>query len=279
MPYPPHLALGIAVLLLLLTAYPKAFIKTQFKTKFSVNILIVHNYYTLPGGEDVVFENELALLRELNTVSVFSYIVTNTKPKNYFHALLILMRSIWSPIDFVKILLLCYRKNIDIVHIHNYSYSLSLSIYHACWLLRIPIVQSLHNQRIFCPKGTILRDNKVCTECAGHFFPSPCIQHNCIKDSKVFSFIYSIYVASNKLLGSYSLPSKFVVFTRFYYRKFVEWNIPAHKIFLKPHFIPEHVDPSSSPLTSKPYQYFLFVGRLSEEKGIFRTSRCFFSPS
>ena len=160
-----------------------------------MNILIVHNYYTLPGGEDVVFENELALLRELNTVSVFSYIVTNTKPKNYFHALLILMRSIWSPIDFVKILLLCYRKNIDIVHIHNYSYSLSLSIYHACWLLRIPIVQSLHNQRIFCPKGTILRDNKVCTECAGHFFPSPCIQHNCIKDSKVFSFIYSIYVA------------------------------------------------------------------------------------
>ena len=134
-----------------------------------MNLLIIHNYYILSGGEDVVFENELALLRDTESVNVFSYVASNVQPRNSLHALLIFMRSIWSPIDFFKILFLCFRQKIDIVHIHNHSYALSVSIYHACWILRIPIVQSLHNQRIFCPKGTILRDNKTCTDCSGHF--------------------------------------------------------------------------------------------------------------
>jgi glycosyltransferase involved in cell wall biosynthesis len=60
--------------------------------------------------------------------------------------------------------------------------------------------------------------------------------------------------------------SRFIALTEFAKAKFVEAGFPVHKIAVKPNFVKAH---ASEAVSHKPLApYALFVGRLSEEKGI-----------
>ena len=84
-----------------------------------MRILILHNRYKSNniGGEDVVFDNEVILLKEkLGKSNVFSYEVSNDNINKFK-----LLFGIWFSIkNYFEVSNIIKKEKIDIVHIHNF---------------------------------------------------------------------------------------------------------------------------------------------------------------
>ncbi|MBR2768502.1 MAG: hypothetical protein IKD68_06180, partial [Solobacterium sp.] len=86
----------------------------------SYRILSVHNKYQIPGGEDVVFENEAKLLEEhghtvIRYVRNNSELNTMSKPEK----LLVPLATIYSKKTEEEISRIIREEHIDLVHVHN----------------------------------------------------------------------------------------------------------------------------------------------------------------
>src|SRR3984957_959129 len=117
-----------------------------------VKIVVVHNRYQQPGGEDVVFDQERQLLENAGH-EVVTYCRSNWEADSYngIKRLALAGRTIWAADtrrDFVKLL---RTQKPDLIHVHNTLVMISPSIYSACRDAGIPVVQTLHNYRLFCP--------------------------------------------------------------------------------------------------------------------------------
>lgn len=117
-----------------------------------VKIMIVHNRYQQPGGEDVVFAQECELLTRAGH-EVVAYCRSNWEVKSYsgVKRLALARRAIWAEDrrrDFVELLRM---QKPDLIHVHNTFIMISPSIYAACHEAGVPVVQTLHNYRLFCP--------------------------------------------------------------------------------------------------------------------------------
>ncbi|NND70187.1 MAG: glycosyltransferase family 4 protein [Rhodothermales bacterium] len=227
-----------------------------------MRILLVHNHYQQAGGEDSVFEAEGALL-ESNGHDVVRYTEHNNDVSQ-IGKLQLAARTIWSRETNRKLGEVVTRFKPEVVHFHNTLPLISPSAYYAAAKGGARIIQTLHNYRLFCPPSLFLRDGKVCELCLGKTLATPAIRYGCYRGSRSASTVVATMLATHKLLNTYFKKiDTFVALTEFSKSKFVEGGFPASKIVVKPHFIeaPEVKTPTAE-------DSVLFVGRLSEEKGI-----------
>lgn len=156
------------------------------------------------------------------------------------------------------------RSQPDVVHIHNFFPRFSPSIYYACQEAKVPVVQTLHNYRLFCSNGYLFREGKVCEDCLGKLFPLPGVVHGCYRDSKIGSATVATMLFVHRVLQTFQEQvDVFIALTEFAKQKYIEGGLPADKIVVKPNFV------SPIPTVGKGQGNFvLFVGRLSEEKGL-----------
>ena len=133
-----------------------------------MNILIVHNKYQIPGGEDVVVENEAAMLRR-HGHKVVMYIRNNSELSegSRLKKGLMYVESFFSVRVYRDICRLIRKKKIDVVHVHNTVHRISPSVFYAAVRMGVPVVQTLHNFRMICPGATLYRDGRICEECLG----------------------------------------------------------------------------------------------------------------
>lgn len=226
-----------------------------------MKILLIHNYYrsSSPSGEDIVFKNEVELLKKKG-IQVVTFEKHNDEIRNKFK---VAFNTIWSMGTYKKLKEILKKEKPDIVHFHNIWYLISPSAYYACKDLGIPVVQTLHNFRFFCINGLLMRNGSVCEECIGKF-PWRGIKYGCYRNSKIFSIPIALSDSLHKLLNTLEKNiDAFISLTYFAKRKFIECGLPEEKIFIKPNFLVEDPNPN--------YEnggYALFVGRLSREKGI-----------
>ena len=155
----------------------------------------------------------------------------------------------------------------DIVHVHNFFPQISPAIYDACLELGIPVVQTLHNYRLICPGAFLLREGKACELCIKGS-PYQAAKYACYRGSKAGSLVVAHLVAQHRKRGTWRTKvNRFIALTDFAKIKFVAAGFPADKITVKSNFLhePEHI-----PIISKNLQpgFALFVGRISEEKGV-----------
>ena len=131
-----------------------------------MNILIVHNKYQIPGGEDVVVENEAAMLRK-HGHKVVLYIRNNSELSEggKLKKSLMYMESFFSVRAYRDICRLIRKKKIEVVHVHNTVHRISPSVFYAAVHMGVPVVQTLHNFRMICPGATLNRDGHICEEC------------------------------------------------------------------------------------------------------------------
>src|SRR6185369_17568181 len=117
-----------------------------------MRVLVAHSYYQQPGGEDSVFEQEVALLRE-HGHEVHTYIRRNDEIKDYGPAarLMILPRTVWSATSKYAFGQILDILRPEVVHFHNTFPLMSPSVYAACKERHIAVVQTLHNFRLACP--------------------------------------------------------------------------------------------------------------------------------
>jgi glycosyltransferase involved in cell wall biosynthesis len=228
-----------------------------------MRILLCHNYYQLAGGEDRCFEDEGRLL-EQHGHQVIRYQRDNDHIAGLKQQLTTAANAIWNRQTVRDIRQLIRANEIELVHCTNLFPVISPALYYAASRERVPVVQSLHNYRLFCANSYFLREGKVCEDCAAKRFAWPAIQHRCYRDSRVGSAVVATMQAVHHGIGSWQKKvSLFIALTEFARNKFIQYGLPADRIALKPNFVDPIPDCGAGE-----GGFALFVGRLSPEKGI-----------
>ena len=230
-----------------------------------MRILLVHNSYQQAGGEDIVFEQERQLLANAGH-EVLTYHRNNSEiPKHpsAWGRIMLARHTVWSEPTRRELLDLIQRERPDIAHVHNTFVVVSPAVYWACAEAGIPVVQTLHNYRLFCPAGNFLRDGKVCEDCVEHGLTES-VRYACYRGSRAASTTIAITLAVHRMKGTWSEKiDTYIALTNFSRNKLVSAGLPADKVTVKPNFM--HPDPGARRGVG---DYALFVGRLSPEKGV-----------
>lgn len=151
-----------------------------------------------------------------------------------------------------------------IAHAHNVYHHLSPAIFPTLKRAGIPTVMTVHDLKLACPAYKMLRDGHVCESCRGGHVQNVLL-NRCIKGSLPLSGLVLLETLVHRGLGLYRKNvDRFVVPSRFYRDKLVEWGFDAQRLVHIPNFVSV---PERSPLDEEG-DYFLFAGRLAPEKGI-----------
>ena len=229
-----------------------------------MRILLVHNSYQQPGGEDAVVAAERALL-SAHGHEVISYRRSNDElnERGLFGPVAAGFETTWSSRSYREIKKLLEKEKPDVAHFHNTCPLISPAAYHACARAGVPVVQTLHNYRLLCPSATFVREGKICEACLGHAVPWPGVVHACYRGSRCATAATAAMLAAHRALGTWRRKVNiYIVLTEFARRMFIEGGLPAEKIVVKPNFVAGDFAPKT-----QPGDYALFVGRLSAEKG------------
>jgi glycosyltransferase involved in cell wall biosynthesis len=226
-----------------------------------MKLLLLHNYYQQPGGEDVVFEGEGKLLEEHGHI-VLRYTVHNETVR-LVPQLTLARNTIWNPVVYREVQGLLSRERPDIMHVHNTFPVLSPAVYYAARAAAVPVVQTLHNYRLLCPAATFYRAGQVCEDCLHARAPTASIQHRCYRGSRPASAAVAAMLTVHRALGTWTgAVDLFIALSDFARDKLTEGGLPATKIIVKPNFTADPGIPAARG------EYALFVGRLADEKGI-----------
>ena len=229
-----------------------------------MRVLVVHNSYQQPGGEDVVVAQESRLL-ESQGHNIISYARSNHELKSLSatQRLLFVKDLVYSSKSKCEIEEVLRKEKPDVVHVHNTFMMISPSVFEACQQARVPVVQTLHNYRLLCPGWTLSRNGKVCEDCVeGGLWHG--IWHGCYRESHAMTAAVAAMLKFHRISGTWrDSVDGYVALSEFARRKFIEGGLPANRIHVKPNFVQS--DPGEK---RNPGSYALFVGRLSPEKGV-----------
>jgi glycosyltransferase involved in cell wall biosynthesis len=229
-----------------------------------MRVLIAHNAYQQPGGEDTVVSAEKDLLIRMGN-EVCEYVRHNSEIKSGspYSNIALGLRTIWSSTSRGELYEVLRAKRPDIVQFHNTFPLISPSAYYACHDLGVPVIQTLHNYRLFCPAATFFREGKVCEDCLGKS-PWQAVRHACYRQSRSASAALAAMLSFHRWYGTWAnLVDCYIALSEFSRAKFVEAGLSPEKIVVKPNFVMP--DPG---VGSRPREYAVFLGRLSEEKGL-----------
>lgn len=227
-----------------------------------MRVLLLHNHYQQPGGEDRVFASEAELL-ESGGHRVLCYTAHNEQVEKRGTAALA-AGTVWNLAVYRELRAFIRRERPEVVHCHNTFPLISPAAYHACKAEGVPVVQTLHNYRLLCTNALLFRDEAVCEDCLGRRVAWPGLVHGCYRGSRAASGAVATMLAAHRLLGTWTRTvDRYIALTEFARGKFVEGGLPPEKISVKPNFV--FPDPGEG---SGAGGYALYVGRLSPEKGV-----------
>ena len=228
-------------------------------------ILIVHNKYNNLGGEDIAVSNEIRVLKKKYTVEILFF--DNKILKDFIFNII----SIFTNKNFKSINLLKNSINTfspDLIYIHNSWFKASNSVFSVCDKYNIPVVVKLHNFRYFCTKSYWIKEH------------IPLKKSHC-KACYMYRSEYQLFnkYFSNSLIKSFMVTrfgkkyfnilskSNFYIFvlTEFHKQFLIKLGIQSERIIVN-HNPVEINSEIESPKEKKPY--FLYAGRISNEKGL-----------
>jgi glycosyltransferase involved in cell wall biosynthesis len=177
-----------------------------------------------------------------------------------------LARAAWNASSAQRLLDVVDAVQPDVVHVHNTWFSLSPAVLAYLSRRNRPVVMTLHNYRISCANGQLYRMGRPCEDCVGHRIPLSGIAHRCYRHSLPQSIIASGTIALHNVRRTYARSvSRFIVLNNFARSRALAAGLDDRKIVVRPNFVPpagHREQPASSSSA------FLFVGRITEEKGL-----------
>jgi len=232
-----------------------------------MKILFIHNQYTQRGGEDVALDLETKLLQEKGH-EVEKLVFTNDSIAGRSTSKITsAFKAVYNFDAYTKTENLIRDFKPDIIHVHNLFFVASPSVLFAAAKFKIPVVLTIHNYRLVCANALLLRDGHVCELCIGKTIPLDGIKYKCYHNSSAQSALVTTITSFHKLVKTWQHKvSSYIVLTEFAKDKLKSSSlgVDENKLLVKPNFID---DPGTGSWPRE--DFFVFVGRISEEKGIY----------
>lgn len=227
-----------------------------------MRVLLVHNFYQISGGEDSVVREEFSMLKK-NGVEVKLFSVSNDDIKGMSGKIAAALQVVYSPRARHRLAKELAEFLPDIVHVHNFFPLLSPSIFDACRYAGVPSVLTLHNFRILSPAALLHPHELV----GRHSLRHSCwwtVPKGIYRNSVAGTLVVAAMIEFHKRTGTWTRKvDRFVALTDLAKRVFTEAGLPAERIVVKPNCV------ARPPTYGDTGRYGgLFVGRLSEQKGI-----------
>lgn len=228
-----------------------------------MKIILLHNRYNHRGGEDSVFEAEADLLEQAGHV-VCRLIFTNDAFSHGWKKLLGGMLSLFNPSSYLRVRREIRRERPNVLHIHNLFSTATPAVIWAAWMQRVPVVMTLHNFRLLCPSATLLYHGQVYEQSLQAFFPWDAVKKRVYRDSLAQTLALALTTTLHRLIGTWNRVGRFLVLSDFSRSKFLESRLGVlpDRYAVKPNFVPDRG------FSLDKGEEFLFVGRLSPEKGL-----------
>ena len=162
------------------------------------------------------------------------------------------------------------KEKIDVVYLLNIANYISPSVIDGCHRMHVPVVMRLSDFYLLCPNYIFFRNGQVCEECAQQGLHRALI-HRCLKGSlsvttaRVIAMTYHQLTGVNKMVDAFISPSKFLM------EKLIHYGYPAEKFV----HIPTIVEHQAVETIDCDRKYFLYMGRISPEKGLETLVRAF----
>jgi len=228
-----------------------------------MKVLVAHNRYSSaqPSGENTVVDAEIAQLRGAG-VEVVPFLRSSdeigTLPLS--QKALLPLGPIISPPAVKALKELIKTERPDVLHLHNPYPLLSPWIVRTAQAHGLPVVQTVHNYRQVCANGLYFRDGHICHDCRGRAVPLPAVVHACYRGSRAQSALMATALTVHR--GTWRGVDRYLALTDAIAAHLRDFGIPDERIVVKPNSTPDPGPPA--PLG----EGFLFLGRLSPEKGV-----------
>ncbi|MBC7265049.1 MAG: glycosyltransferase family 4 protein [Chloroflexi bacterium] len=232
-----------------------------------MRVLVVHNHYRQPGGEQVAVEAQVGLLQEAGH-SVILYAKDNRVIEQYDlgQRIAFLLRTVFSWEAYREIKVLVAQNRPDVAHVHNVFPLISPSVYRALKHAGVPIIQTVHNFRFLCPNGLLYTQGHLCERCK-YGDTLHALRWRCYRNSYLLSALYAVTIRLHRRWGTFQMIDHFIAPTEFTAAKLVESGLTTRdKISVLPHFLPDPLPTPGSFEQRDPH--VIYLGRLSPEKGI-----------
>jgi len=252
-----------------------------------MKILLINNFHYRKGGSEAVYFNTADMLRRNGHSVIFFSCIDEKNEKceqnEYFVPqnsscgfLKGAIRYIYNREAKSKLEKLIRAEKPDVAHLHLFWGGLSQSILDTLNRHHIPIVHTAHDYRMVCPAYIFrLPNGSICEACQGYKFYR-CLLNRCSANSLVRSALMSLEAyMRNILFKSLNKIDGVIYVSKFSQAKHDEY-IPVDirpkqsvVIYNSSHsFADEEAEISHG-------SYFLYYGRISEEKGITTLIRAF----
>lgn len=226
-----------------------------------MKILLIHSRYRIRGGEETVLDQEYALLKKGNRVERLYF-----DNRGGWCGAFQFLTSIWNLRAASRV-----RKKIaefrpDVVHLHNWHFATGPLVIRTIRKTGVPLVVTLHNYRLLCPSATLLHKGRLFLKSLKQGFPWSAVVRGVYRKSRLQTFWLAFIVRFHRRIGTWTMPDKYIVLTEFSKKLYVDSGFveDGDKFVVKRNFsAPCRTDHSSEK------RDFLFVGRLSVEKGLY----------
>jgi glycosyltransferase involved in cell wall biosynthesis len=234
-------------------------------SRSTLRVLIIHNRYRQPGGEDVVAAAQARLLREHgHDVHVFEKDNREIDGYGLFRKIGLFLKTADNPLAAADVSKVVREFKPQVAHVHNTLPLLSPSIYAPLKKAGVKVIQYLHNYRLLCAAGTLFRDGKPCTLCVDDGIHHA-VKHRCWTGSKLATLAYTRMIERHRRADTWRTQvDQFVALNHHMRDLLVKQNIVnAAQIVVQPNFL--YVDGAAS---TTPGDKFVFAARLVPEKGL-----------
>ncbi len=227
-----------------------------------MKILIVHNKYSQLGGEDVAVDNEIELLSDYFNVETIFF---KNEIKSYLSQFIYFIRNN-NKTSVSELEKKIKEFQPDIAYVHNTWFKASLAIFNVLRKHNIKTLVKLHNFRYDCTrfflKHNHLKTDHTCPKC-GMINKRSSFFNKYFKESFLKSVFMIIYGKKYfKILNRYEL--KILVLTNFHKKYLTSLGIQSSKIYVSRN----PIKINNKKLDNSKKNYFVYSGRISEEKGV-----------